>query len=65
MKLFSSLVLATILVVLIENMIAKYILVDLDQKSKEDPLIQDPRGPGDPWIQDPRDSWPPGKTWLL
>ena len=34
MKLFISLVLATIFVVSIENMMAKYLLVDLDQESK-------------------------------
>ena len=34
MKLFISLVLATIFVVSIENMMAKYLLVDLDQEIK-------------------------------
>ena len=52
MKLFSSLVLATIFVVLIENMVAKYLLVHLDQESKVE------HGPRDPWSQ--------GKNiWLL
>ena len=43
MKLFSSLVLATIFIVLIENMVAKYLLVELDHESKAG------RGPRGPW----------------
>ena len=45
MKLFSKLILATIFVVFIENMVAKYLLVQLDHESKVE------RGPRGPWSQ--------------
>ena len=52
MKSISSLVPVTIFIVLIENMVAKYLLVALDQENK---VERGSRGP-----------WSPGKKfWLL